>query len=330
MSFRGDERRLQLQWKARTSSLTQDARRPGVYTGKARRPGPKTRRDAMFLHEDGAQENLLPFIRERALAHFELHGIDWHDGGRPNVPSNFLMDSMVSCVNCLFPFAFDATALARLFRPLVPDAVGAIPIEDGLFLTHEWIGAENYLEEASPGRKRGAKGTSIDAYCVLTCADGRRVGLLIEWKYLERNEPGRRHGEHYRRFLEAEGSPVDVSRCGGVEALFHEPYYQLARQVLLASRMEVAKEFGAERFLNVLLVPAGNLEYRDAGCSPQLQRLAPGRPVHVVLQSLLVDPSRFACSTFQELAGAIELPVESPLTDAVGEVLARYCAGRAY
>src|SRR5476649_1359380 len=123
MTFKSDEREQQLRWKNTTTTLSSEARAAGLYTRPPPEPGRALKREEMFLHESRTGENLSPTVRAEALAIFRNAGIPWHDASGDGGPSNFLMDSMVSCVNCLLPFAHEGKALAKLLHTLVPDAV---------------------------------------------------------------------------------------------------------------------------------------------------------------------------------------------------------------
>ncbi len=171
MSFKSQERRRQLDWKATTRSLSVEARLAGLYTKPSQ--GRTPARDEVFLHETRSVENLLPGVRTEALKIFKDANLDWHDGPAGGGPSNYLMDSMVSCVNCLIPFAHDGAALAALFRQLVPNAVGAMQVDDGRVIIFEWLGVGNPLAETSPKRRRSSHGTSADAFQLLAHATER-------------------------------------------------------------------------------------------------------------------------------------------------------------
>ena len=323
MSYKGEERKHQIDWKDHTTTLSAEALRPGMYTGPS--DGSASSRDEMFLHEARCEENLLPFVRKEALDIFERAGIDWHHGPTTHLPSNYLMDSMVSCVNCLLPFAHDGVSLATLLRPLVPEAVEAIPVEDGRVITFEWIGDDNPLRETSPKRKRGSHGTSVDAFCVVKRADGGHTGLLIEWKYTEGDrDEGPKHGNHYVDFLESGDGPVDVARCGGAAALFVDPLYQLARLQLLAHATEREHILGCDRVLVLVLVPAGNRAYRDRVPCTNLQRQFPGLGLAEVWPRVLRRPDRFALTSFDGLMTTFQDDAFPALAPVLREVRARY------
>jgi hypothetical protein len=291
-----------------------------VYTGKNGRG-----RDPMFLHEDHAVENLSPRIRERALTTFARRGISWHDGSTPASPSNYLMDSMVSCANCLMPFVDHPRAAAALFASVVPGGEEALPIDEGDVIAFEWLGQKNYLKEKSPKRRAGAYGTSPDAHLVLRLRSGEPVGVLVEWKYTESYESRQKFGQHYAALFQAANGPIDL---GGLppESLFYEPFYQLARSVLLADAMEAAHESDVSRVVLILVVPDSNTAYRDRVTSPLLA--GRGNTVAEVMKSLMRKPDRLVVTSAEQLFRAFPTSEHPDIAPAIGEISDRYIAGR--
>ncbi len=147
----------------------------------------KQHRYPFCLPVASASENLFDGIREPALDFFERHAIQWHDGGARR-PSNHLCNSQVCCVNFLFPFSHQPQALADLLRPLFPTLTEMLPVEDGSYVSFEWIGGQDYLHEnRNPARQRvrGANFTSADAAVKFRHVDGQVEIALIEWKFTE-------------------------------------------------------------------------------------------------------------------------------------------------
>ena len=131
-----------------------------------------------------------------------------------------------------------------------------LPVEDGQYVTFEWIGHENYLGEKVPRtgkRTRGANCTSADAAVLFERTDGTRQIVLIEWKYTESYggaplkiaKSGTDRTAIYQPLFDREDCPLDKKLVPAFEALFFEPFYQFMRQQFLAHEMEQAKEFGA-------------------------------------------------------------------------------------
>ena len=135
--FLEDERTRQTQFKNSSPYFSDAVRSDGVYRGKPR---------SFCLPAEFAEQNLIPEIRESALAHFAEHGIQWHNE-QNGKPSNHLCSSQVCCVNFLFPFADKPNELAQVFRLVYPEIEKMLPVESGRYVSFEWIGQENYLGE---------------------------------------------------------------------------------------------------------------------------------------------------------------------------------------
>ena len=176
-----------------------------------------------------------------------------------------------------------------------------LPVEGEGYVTFEWIGFENYLQERlRPGsrRTRGANFTSADAVVAFRTADGNRVTVLIEWKYTESYTPrnlrfssrGTDRLDIYRSLLEAFDSPITMPSGIRWDALFVEPFYQLMRQQLLADQMERHKEAGASTVRVVHVSPAANRDFARI-TSDQLAGL--GTDATSAWKSLLRRSDRF-------------------------------------
>jgi hypothetical protein len=176
--FLEGEKQKQAKFKASSSYFSDSARSEGIYKGQPR---------TFCLPVEFAEQNLLPEIRESALAHFAKYHIKWHDG-QNGKPSNHLCSSQVCCVNFLFPFADKPEALAQVLRPIFPEIEKMLPVENERYVSFEWIGEKNYLGEKisrNGQRTRGANFTSADAIVMLKRQDKKRQIVLIEWKYTE-------------------------------------------------------------------------------------------------------------------------------------------------
>lgn len=244
-------------------TISESARSDGLYRTKYR---------PFCLPLAKAEENLFPPIRESARKFFIDHGIKWHDGFNGN-PSNHLCDSQVCCVNFLFPFADQPDALAQILRPHFPELKEVLPIEDGNYISFEWIGDKNYLGEKitqNGKRTRGANCTSADAIVGFSRVDGKKQIVLIEWKYTESYSPiplvvsrkGTSRLEIYRNLFEAEDCPINKNLLLNFEDLFFEPFYQLMRQQFLAQEMEKAREMGADIVSLMHISPAHNTDFK--------------------------------------------------------------------
>ena len=320
--FLETEKQRQIAFKARSATLSDTARADGVYRGKAR---------PFCLPVEHAEENLYPGIRTNALAYAARHGIGWHHG-RDGKPSNHLCSSQVCCVNFLFPLADQPHALAELLRPLYPELRRMLPIEDGLYGALEWIGEKNYLGERVPrsGRRtRGANCTSADAAVMFERADRKRQIVLIEWKYTESygrtclrySKSGTDRLCIYLSLLERDDCPIDRSLLPDWDALFHEPFYQLMRQQLLAHEMERARELGADSVSVLHIAPEHNADFRRV-TSPQLAGL--GDSPTAIWNRLVRQEGRFFSVGTEALFGALHAEQTPELEPWLAYITERY------
>lgn len=281
---------VQIAWKKRCNTLPDDARRDGIYP----------RFDRAFpycLPPEYASFNLLPGVRDGAIALFSDLGIPWHDsvdGG----PSNHLRDSQVQCVNALFPMVNGPSRIQRAFGHLV-DIDEVLEIEPGRFLTFEYIGPVDYFDEGHGApRVRGTKCTSVDAAFRYRNSTGSVELALVEWKYTEQyqtvrkpsaSKDAKRVARYRADYLDADGTLN--SDLIDFEWMLDEPFYQLMRQQLLAHRLELDHAEGADavRVLNVL--SPENLEYQTSLTRRQHREL--GSTVDEVWRRLLRRPDRF-------------------------------------
>lgn len=305
MKLRGDEPRrtnpyateqnkLAVAWKQRSLMLPDDARLPGVYEKHQRAY-------AVCLPMEYASHNLLPEVRDGAIELFTELDIPWHDsvsGG----PSNHLRDSQVQCVNALFQMVSDPERIKRAFGTVV-DIAEVLQIEDGRFLTFEYIGPTDYFGEGirhgkEVGRRRGTNCTSVDAAFLYETSTGTTELALVEWKFtesylsaLDRNSDSDAiRIERYKADLDAADGPVrnDVLP---IELLLDEPFYQLMRQQLLANRLEQAGAHGADVVRVVHVLAPQNTGYQDS--LVRAEHRAAGDSVDEVWAKLLRTPDRF-------------------------------------
>lgn len=299
------EKLRQAEFRASSPSISAALRADGIYKGRAR---PFCLPRCCQFH---ALENLYPGIRVSAPAHFLHHDIKWHDGGKGQ-PSNHLCDSQVCCVNFLFPFSEQPRALAEVLRPFYPTLGCMLPIEDGKYVTHEWIGRENYLGELSRNglRTRGALYTSADAAVMFERNDGKRQIVLIEWKYTESYygtplriaRSGTDRLKIYLPLLERDDCPIDKRYLTCWDPLFYNPFDQLMRQQLLAHEMERAQELGADLVSVLHIAPEANLDFRRV-TSDRLGAL--GETAMGVWSKLVRHQDRFQSISTEKLFGGL-------------------------
>jgi len=299
MTFLAAQKKMQTAWKLQTKTLPRLAKAPGLYC---------SRMFPFCLPLEFAAHNLFHEIRDDALATFDRLGIVWHGAALPGLPSNHLCSSQIACVNALYPFIRRPYALAALLLPHFPDISRMLPVEDESFIAFEWIGDTNYLGETpklGAYRHRGAGNTSIDAMVMYEATDGRHVMLLIEWKYSESygatykrfRSDGTDRVEPYRAFFFDEHTPIDLAVTSRIEEFMFEPFYQLLRQQLFASRIAEVGIPDVDRVRLVHVHASGNRELK-AITSPGFRDL--GRDAYEVWQHILVEPSDFIAITTED------------------------------
>ena len=276
-----------------------------------------------------AEQNLFPEIRETAILHFKKHKIKWHDG-QNNKPSNHMCDSQVCCVNFLFPFANNPDTLAEVLRPIFPALKNMLPVEDGKFVSFEWIGQENYLGEKisrNGKRTRGANFTSADAIVMFNRTDNKRQVILIEWKYTESYggtflkiaDSGTDRTAIYRHLFDSPDCPINKEILPSFDALFYEPFYQFMRQQFLVHEMEKSHELGADIVTLMHIAPAHNTDFCRV-TSPALEKL--GTSATNIWSKLVKPEGRFKSISTELLFGnlsANQMPEMKPWVDYIYE-----------
>jgi hypothetical protein len=289
------ERRRAIAWKQATATLPAEAKTPGRYLSHdGQEVGPPLE---FCLPVEHAALNLLPEVRDAAIALFEELEIPWHHGASGG-PGNHLLSSQVQCVNALGQMVGDAERLRLAFGDVV-EIDEVLEIEPGRFLTFEYIGAEDLLHEAVDGmRTRGSRCTSVDAAFRHRASDGAVEVVLVEWKYTEsyapRSPEPAKDAVRLRRYETLLSDPDGPVRADLVSfaALAQEPIYQLVRQQILASELERTQAEVADRVRVVHVLPAANAGYRASVHGSELQAL--GSTLEEVWQRLLRTPARFA------------------------------------
>lgn len=240
--------------------------------------------------------NLWCGIRDDALNYFREHDITWWMGGTENQPTGHLLSSQIACLNHLYLLRQREDAATAVLQNLDPDIEEAQYLEDG-YVGFEVIGRENYLGERS--HTRGANATSIDAVMVGRKPSGKNLLIAIEWKYTESYSEEDKYvperARVYDGLLNEEDSPVSTA---DVSALYYEPFYQLMRQTLLASKMVAAGEYDCDDYLHVHVIPRGNSKLRETITSPPLRTA--GTNMSQAWKSALKEPSRYVVLTPQE------------------------------
>jgi hypothetical protein len=290
-SFAKKQRENASRWKQSTITLPDEARIAAPYVGRADSPP-----YPFCLPADWAAANLLPDVRQRALELFAELGIPWH-AGVAGGPSNHLLSSQVQCANALTAMVDDPTRIAAAFGHTV-DISEVLQIEPGRYLTFEYIGPEDHLNEARNGvRIRGAHRTSVDAAFLYRTSEGRVELALVEWKYTEsylyaRKPQPAKDAERVRRYNRLYLAPDGPVRpLVPIRYMFDEPFYQLMRQQLLAHELERHHAEGAARVRVLHVLSPENLDYQRSIVRPEMKEF--GDTVDEIWSFFLARRSRF-------------------------------------
>jgi len=285
--FSAEQRKLQGAW------FEQNLAPHHGYAGAAYRVPPTAR-----------SLNLSPALRDPADRLFSAEPeIQWHQH------ANHGLSSQVCCLNFLLPFADQPELLRRWVQHVTGDQVSEmLPIERdragrSWFVTFEWIGDTDHLNEGNQGapRKRGANATAADAAVLFRDVQGRTHLLLIEWKYTERyGQPIDPKGnatrrQRYQEIFRHPNGPIRAD-ADVVEDFFYEPFYQMLRQQMLAwHTTRNDPQIHRARILH--LSPSGNRPLHQV-TSPELRRF--GHDAFVVFRSLLANPHDFVSLSIED------------------------------
>jgi hypothetical protein len=207
-----------------------------------------------------------------------------------------------------------------------------LPVEDGKYVSFEWIGAHNYLGEKisrNGKRTRGANYTSADAIVIFERTDKKRQIVLIEWKYTESYgrtnlkyaKSGTDRTSIYRHLYDIPDCLIRKEILPSFDALFFEPFYQFMRQQFLAYEMELAKEMDADIVSLLHIAPAHNLDFRKV-TSPTLMQL--GNSPTEIWATLVKDETRFKSVCSEDLFGTLSADQTPEIKDWLDYIYARY------
>lgn len=318
-NFLEREKTEQITFKATSPTISEPARNEGFFRGKFR---------PFCLPPQYAEENLYPPVREDALKFFREKKISWHQGIEGK-PSNHLCSSQVCCINFLFPFTNQPDELAKLLKPIFPKIQRMFPVEDGRYVSFEWIGERNYLGERVHGegvRTRGANFTSADSIVMFEDTEHRRQVVLIEWKYTESYsgnylgiaESGTDRRKIYQHLFENPDCVLNLEKVPDLDALYYEPFYQLMRQQFLAQEMEEAHELGADVVSLLHIAPRMNKDFEKITSS---KLIGLGNSATEVWENLVTAEGRFISVKTEDLFGDFSSP---EMEDWIQYIQARY------
>ncbi len=267
-------------------------------------------RDHHHLDAGFEEENIYNGFRQDALEFFKARKIKWHGSGSCDTS---IVSSQTACLNCFFPFTDDPVALKSWLSNLYPDLAEVLPVSSELeppltsgrqpYVTFEWIGERNYLNER--WGSRGQNCTSVDVMFRFRTVENKIHVVIAEWKYCESDEKakyqrisssGTDRVATYRPHLSASGCQISLGSVR-FEDLFFNPIYQFMRQQLLASAMEREREMDADAVSVLHIAPRANEGLLNLALS---QKVAPGATVGEVW-STIAKHDRFKSIVTEDL-----------------------------
>jgi hypothetical protein len=257
-----------------------------------------------FVLKD-AEKNLWHKIRKEAIDYFTKNKIVWWPGG--SEPIGHLLSSQVCCLNHLFFLRDDKEAALMILKNIDADFTDVCADFEGGYIGFEVVSNGSYLSEVPKGKKqtRGANCTSVDAMMTGILKNGKKIQILIEWKYTEfypkeckaDGSSGETRRKRYNELIEDADSPINSTV--DLNNLYYEPFYQLMRQTLLAWQMVKHKneELGADDWLHLDIIPENNLKLRYEVQAPNLIQSG----IEEAWKSQLKRPDKYNIITPQKL-----------------------------
>ena len=224
----------------------------------------------MILKPEFSSATFFPGILENIQRYFQKNGISWwrekEDG---YAPTGHLLSSQTHCLNHIFPLRNDSDAVLAMLNGIQSriqfSKVYPIPCdgEKDAYIAFEFIHKNKSLLGESH-EIRGKNCTSVDALVYAGDDSGKKWLIPIEWKYTESydlNDTVYESSLRRYRPLAAQGSNL-----GGWKPMYeHDPYYEFARQTLLAEQIikSADSEMPADDYMHIIVIPEGNTGLRE-------------------------------------------------------------------
>ncbi|MCF2593282.1 hypothetical protein I6E11_05655 [Bacteroides caecigallinarum] len=261
-------------------------------------------RSRSFCIAGGKEDyNLYQGIRNEVKEYFKIEHIAFW-GDQDGVP-NHVLSSQVACLNHLFAIREDKLMTLEIAKSITgrKDIVEMLRLgcdTNPQYISFEVVSSTDHLSEKCSSR--GKYCTSIDAAMLALLEDGKKLLIMIEWKYTEsysrddksvESDPGRPMQPEARgitrlkrysnlittsRFLKSCIDCCKENELGLDDSIipyrnsiyFQEPYYQLMRQTLWAEQIidnKSSEKIKADKFVHIHVVPSQNKELLDNGFS---------------------------------------------------------------
>lgn len=252
-----------------------------------------------------AEKNLWGPIAKEAIQYFADNAIVWWPGSP--TPTGHLLSSQISCLNHLFFLRADKATALRILRSLDTRFVEVCADFEGGYIGFEVVSKGSYLNETKPGvaHTRGANCTSIDAMMTGKMENGKKIQVVIEWKYTELYDKkcladgpsGITRKKRYKNLIQDPSSPIAATVS--LDNLYYEPFYQMMRQTLLAWQMVKNKkaELQCDDWLHFDVIPENNLHLRYRVQAPNLLQSG----IEEAWRSQLKAPDKYRVITPQRM-----------------------------
>ena len=223
-------------------------------------------------------------------------------------PSGHMLSSQVSCINHLFFLRDDKEAALAILKGIISDDIVEVCDDfEGGYIGFEVVSNQSYLNEGKEGSKmtRGANCTSVDAMMTGMLGNGKKIQVLIEWKYTEYYSgdcrasglSGLTRKSRYDHLITDPESPIKCTVP--IDNLYYEPFYQIMRQTLLAWQMikHRDKELNADDWLHFDVIPENNLHLRYRVQAPNMLKSG----IEEAWKANLKNPNKYNTITPQRL-----------------------------
>ncbi len=247
-----------------------------------------------------SKNNLFGPVHDNILDYFKNNDIAWWNGEL----TNHTLSSQVACLNHLFPIRENKNSVLSMVRNFYPDIVDILLIPTDkykpAYIQFEAVSNVDHLNEKNLIRGRNC--TSIDALIYGKHKDGKKILIVIEWKYVELygNEDkasGERGTTRKKRYNELINNSQQL-KTEDYNTFYYEPFYQLMRQTLWSEQMiaqskdEIIK---GDDYIHIHVIPRENKELLEKRYAPS------GKNMEDTWRFLIKDQSKYKIITPKDL-----------------------------
>lgn len=247
-----------------------------------------------------SNNNLYDPVQENIQAYFKNNHITWWNGEL----TNHSLSSQVACLNHLFPIRENKNSVLSMVRNFYPDIVDVLIIPTDkykpAYIQFEAVSNVDHLNEKN--LTRGRNSTSIDALIYGEHKDGKKILIVLEWKYVElygnEDKASGKSGETRKKRYNGLIDSSQQLETESYNTFYYEPFYQLMRQTLWAEQMiaqskdEIIK---VDDYIHIHVIPRENKELLDKKYAPS------GKNMEETWRSLIKDQSKYKIITPKDL-----------------------------